>query len=252
MRIPLVALPPTLDEPNRMWRNSARSLRPVFLALTRRDWGGAVTTPATGGAIIALNHVSQIDPILTTHWMWEHQGRVPSFLAKASLFDNRFVGWWFRGTGHVSVDRAGGSAAIAPAVQAVRDGKVILVYVEGTITRDPEGWPMVPKTGAARIALESGVPVIPVAQWGAQDLMAAYSGRMRLRRTDVAFRAGEPVDLSDLVGRHEDPDAVQEASERIMAAIVGQLEEIRGEVAPVERFDPVAAGVTRYGRPVGA
>ncbi len=250
MRIPLVSVPPVAGTPNRIWVGSARALRPLFLGLTRRDWGPERVVPADGGVIIALNHLSEIDPLLTTHWMWEHQGRVPSFLAKASLFENRWVGWWFRGTGHVRVDRAAGGDAVGPAVEAVRAGKAILVYVEGTITRDPEGWPMVPRTGAARIALETGVPVVPVAQWGAQDLLPAYSGRFRLgRRTDVAFRAGAPVDLSDLLGRHEDADAVQEASQRIIAAIVAELEGIRGVAAPAERFDPVLRGVTRYGRP---
>lgn len=250
MRIPLVSLPPVHGRPNRIWVSSARSLRPVFLGLTRRDWGPERVVPTDGGVIIALNHLSEIDPLLTTHWMWEHQGRVPSFLAKASLFENRWVGWWFRGTDHVRVDRTSGGDAVGPAVEAVREGKAILVYVEGTITRDPDGWPMVPRSGAARIALESGVPVIPVAQWGAQDLLPAYTGKFRLRRrTAVAFRAGEAVDLSDLLGLHDDVDAVQEASERIMAAIVAELEEIRHEKAPARRFDPVAEGFTRYGRP---
>lgn len=139
---------------------------------------------------------------------------------------------------------------IAPAVQAVEDGKVILVYVEGSITRDPQGWPMTPKTGAARIALASGAPVIPLAQWGAQNLMPAYSRKVSLRRTDVSFRMGDPVPLADLVGRQDDPAAVNEATDRIMGAIVAELEEIRGEKAPAERYDPTTHGTTRFGRPL--
>lgn len=239
---------PYAPDTNGVWRWSARVLRPALLLITRRGWVGARPIPQQGGAVVALNHLSQIDPILTTHYMWEHHGRLPSYLAKQSLFENRTVGWWFRNTGHICVDRTAGSAAIEPAVDAVRDGKVALVYIEGSITRDPDGWPMVPKTGAARIALQSGAPVIPVAQWGAQNLMEPYSGKLRLRgRTDVTFRAGEPVDLSDLVGRHDDADAVRQATDRIMAAIVALLEEIRGETAPADRYDPAAHGQSRYG-----
>lgn len=228
----LFELPPVPGS-NLMWRLSARTLRPILLVITRPDWRGTRQTPAEGGAIIALNHISQIDPILATHFMWEHQGRVPSFLAKESLFVNKYVGWWFRGTDHVRVDRSAGFLSIRPAVEALRAGKVLLAYVEGTITRDPEGWPMAPRTGAARMALETRVPVIPVAQWGAQDLMPAYSGRLRLRaRPRVSFSVGPAVFLSDLHGLQENPDAVAEASDRIMAAIVRLLEDIREEKAP--------------------
>ncbi|MDO7869460.1 lysophospholipid acyltransferase family protein [Nocardioides jiangxiensis] len=230
---------PTVPGWNRVWWASARALRPLLVALTRTTWSGTPQTPAEGGAIIALNHISQVDPILTTHFMIEHEGRVPSFLAKESLFRNRWVGWWFRATDHVPVDRSAGGLSIGPAVEAVRKGAVILAYVEGTITRDPDGWPVTAKTGTARIALETGAPVIPVAQWGAQELMPAYSGRLRVRlwnQPEVAFRIGSPVDLSDLVGRQADPVAVAEATGRIMQAIVAELEVLRGESAPVTRF----------------
>lgn len=101
---------PMVPGANRMWRNSARTLRPLFMALTRRDWRGGQQLGPSGGAIVVANHLSQIDPILATHFIWEHQNRTPSFLAKESLFTNRYVGWWFRGTDHVRVDRTAGAA----------------------------------------------------------------------------------------------------------------------------------------------
>jgi 1-acyl-sn-glycerol-3-phosphate acyltransferase len=136
-------------------------------------------------------------------------------------------------------------------VQALADGKVLLNYIEGTITRDPEGWPMVPKTGTARLALMTGAPVLPVAQWGAQDLMPAYSGKINVRsRAHIQYSMGEPVDLSDLTGGADDHEAVAIATTRIMDAIVSQLETLRGETAPTELYDPVAHGFTKYGKPV--
>jgi 1-acyl-sn-glycerol-3-phosphate acyltransferase len=242
---------PQVPGTNRMWRFSAHLLRPILVAGTTREWTGERQTPAEGGAIIALNHVSQIDPILATLFMFEHEGRLPSFLAKDSLFENPYVGWWFRGTDHVRVDRAHGADALQASVQALADGKVLLNYIEGTITRDPEGWPMVPKTGTARLALMTGAPVLPVAQWGAQQLMPAYSGKINLKsRAHIQYSMGEPVDLSDLTGGAEDHEAVAIATTRIMSAIVSQLEVLRGETAPAELYDPVAHGFTKYGKPV--
>jgi len=112
------------------------------------------------------------------------------------------------------------------------------VFPEGTLTRDPDLWPMVGKTGAARLALSSGVPVIPVAQWGPQLILPQYSKRLHpFPRKKVSIHAGPPVDLSDLRGRPQDSAVLTEATERIMAAITALLEEIRGEKAPAVRYD---------------
>jgi len=111
-------------------------------------------------------------------------------------------------------------------------------FPEGTLTRDPDGWPMVGKTGAARLALASRAPVVPIAQWGAEQLLAPYGKVFKpIPPKHVAVHAGPPVDLSDLYDRPLDTATLREATERIMAAITRQLEEIRGAQAPAERFD---------------
>jgi 1-acyl-sn-glycerol-3-phosphate acyltransferase len=124
------------------------------------------------------------------------------------------------------------------------------VYPEGTITKDPTGWPMRGKTGAARIALETGCPVVPIGQWGAQEILPAYSFRYHAfpRRT-ARYKVGDPVDLSDLVGQPITNELLQEATERIMAAITALVAELRGEEPPTVRFDPRAAGVRQIGNP---
>jgi 1-acyl-sn-glycerol-3-phosphate acyltransferase len=126
----------------------------------------------------------------------------------------------------------------------------LIVYPEATITRDPAMWPMVGKTGAARIALATGAPVIPVAQWGAQRLLPPYAKRPVLwPRVTVFARAGAPVELSDLRGAAPSAEVLDVATARIMAAITAELETIRAERAPATRFDPRAAGVKEYGDP---
>jgi 1-acyl-sn-glycerol-3-phosphate acyltransferase len=226
---------------------------PWLRVVIRHRWAGGENLPRTGGVVVAANHISKIDPI-TFGYFVDANGRTPHFMAKVELFNARGLGHIFRATEMIPVYRGEQSAAasVAAAVAAVRDrGLCVIVYPEATITRDPGMWPMVGKTGAARIALESGAPVIPVAQWGAHRVLAPYSKRPTLwpRRT-VYARAGAPVDLDDLRGREITTALVTEATTRIMNAITAELETIRAEKAPTQRFDPRTAGAPQYGRPV--
>lgn len=231
------------------WWIAVPIIKPVLLATTRKNWIDAEKIPATGGAILALNHVSHADPLTAAHLVWDY-GRESRYLAKASLFKNAQLGRFLRAAGQIPVDRSAGASAFTDAVAAVNAGEIVVVYVEGSITKDPEGWPMVGKSGAARIALETGAPVIPVGQWGAQELLPAYSARPNLKgRKTITMKVGDPVPLEDLRAQEHTPDVVKEATDRIMAAIVALVEEIRGEKAPVERFDPRKHGINRTGNP---
>jgi 1-acyl-sn-glycerol-3-phosphate acyltransferase len=109
---------------------------------------------------------------------------------------------------------------------------------------------MIGKTGAARIALASGKDVIPVAQWGAHEVLYPYAKLPKIfPRKTIHMRFGNPVDLDDLRGKPITNDLLRQATERIMAAITAELEIIRGEKAPAERFDPRKAGVAQIGNP---
>lgn len=224
---------------------------PLLRLLTRQRWIDGEKIPAHGGCVVAGNHVSHIDPLTFAHFVYGH-GRIVRFLAKAEVLDVPVLGRLIRATGQIPVYRmtADASLAFRAAVAAVGEGKCVVVYPEGTITRDPDLWPMVGKTGAARIALSTDAPVIPVAQWGPQDILAPYAARPRLfpRRTMVV-QAGDPVDLDDLRDREPTPEVLREATARIMAAITALLEDIRGEQAPLERYDPRARGVKQIGNP---
>jgi 1-acyl-sn-glycerol-3-phosphate acyltransferase len=214
-------------------------LKPLLLTFTEPRWSGGENVPAEGGVVIAANHISHADPFTFALFVYD-QGRLPRFLAKSELFGLPFARWILTATGQIPVHRmtADAAHAFAAAVAAVQEGKAVVVYPEGTLTRQPDLWPMVGKTGAARIALASGAPVVPVAQWGAHEILYPYAKRPTLRpRMPVHSRAGAPVDLDDLRGRPLTPELTREATERIMAAITGLLEELRGEEAPPERFD---------------
>lgn len=231
---------PPPERSNRAYRNVARIVRPVLRAVTRRDWHGSEHLPTQGGFIAAANHLTNFDPLTFAHYLYDN-GFAPKILAKSSLFTVPVLGPVLRATGQIAVYRNSTQAgrSLDEAVQALRDGECVAVFPEGTLTRDPDLWPMVGKTGVARLALTTRAPVIPVAQWGAQDVLGRYSKVVKpFPPKKVTVVAGPPVVLDDLYDRPRDATTLREATERVMAAITSILEGIRGERAPAVRFDP--------------
>ncbi|WP_255955481.1 lysophospholipid acyltransferase family protein [Streptomyces odontomachi] len=222
------------------YRLAAVLCKPPLLLLLKRDWRGMEHIPADGGFITVVNHNSHVDPFAYAHFQYD-TGRVPRFLAKHGLFKKGFVGAVMRGTGQIPVYRESTDAlsAFRAAIDAVERGECVAFYPEGTLTRDPDLWPMTGKTGAARVALETRCPVIPVAQWGANLLLAPYAKKPSLlpRKTHHVL-AGPPVDLSRFYGRELTPELLKEVTEVLMDAVTAQLEVLRGEPAPKVRFDP--------------
>ena len=226
-------------------------VKPTLLTIASRTWIDGEKIPATGGCIVAVNHISHIDPLLSAHFVYDH-GRLPRYLAKSGLFKNKALAAFLTSAGQIPVERLSRNAvgAFDAAVQAVRDGECVVVYPEGTLTRDPNHWPMQGKSGAARIALETGCPVIPVGQWGAQGLLPPYSAKLRLvPRQRITMKAGDPVDLSDLLTQPRSAATINAATARIMAAIVAIVAELRDETAPPELFDPRKSGIREIGNP---
>ncbi|WP_198410198.1 lysophospholipid acyltransferase family protein [Microlunatus flavus] len=227
-------------------------LNAVLEPLSRRDWQGQDRLPATGGVIVVANHISNADPLALGQFL-AYSGRWPRFLAKSSLFGVPGLGRLLRRVQQIPVERGSSrsSDALAAARAALEDGQAVVVYPEGTITRDPDLWPMRGRTGAARLALATAYPVVPVAQWGAEEfLRGPRLGLPRLwARPTLRMRVGPPVDLGDLRGRPLDAALLAEATERIMAALTGLLEDLRGEPAPAVRFDPRPGGRPGVGAP---
>ncbi|MDQ8701888.1 lysophospholipid acyltransferase family protein [Streptomyces sp. LHD-70] len=229
------------------YRLAAVIAKPPLVVLLKRDWRGVEHIPGDGGFITAVNHNSHVDPFAYAHFQY-NTGRVPRFLAKNGLFKGGFVGAVMRGTGQIPVYRESTDAlsAFRAAIDAVERGECVAFYPEGTLTRDPDLWPMTAKTGAARVALQTKCPVIPVAQWGANELLPPYAKKPQIlpRKTHHVL-AGPPVDLARFYDKEMTPELLKEATEVIMAAITALLEELRGEKAPATPFDPRQARIAQ-------
>ncbi|SDQ37701.1 lysophospholipid acyltransferase family protein [Thermostaphylospora chromogena] len=233
------------ERPPRFWEALAVVLlKPLMLLLIKRDWRGREHIPRTGSVIIAANHLSWTDPVLLSHYLYD-SGRWPVFLAKSGIFRVPVLGkivHWLRA---IPVHRGSAEAqqSLTAARQALQNGACVLFYPEGTCTRDPDLWPMTSKTGVARLALTTGVPVIPVAHWGAQELLPYGSKKPRpFPRKTFRVLAGPPVDLSKYEGRPLTAALLREATSDIMAAVTRQLAELRGEKPPDVPYDPRRAG----------
>jgi len=208
--------------------------------LTRHEWRGRENVPRSGGCVVVVNHTSHADPFVVAHYLVNVQ-RLPRFLGKESVFRIPLAGRILRSAGQIPVYRetADASRSYGEAVAAVRDGECVVIYPEGTLTRDPDLWPMRGKTGAARVALETGCPLVPLAQWGSHRVLSPYGRDLRLLPPQqVVVAAGAPVDLSSLRGRPLDAGVLAAATDAIMDALSELVSEIRGAKPPSSRWDP--------------
>lgn len=207
---------------------------PVIWLVARPRFSGTEHVPARGAALVACNHVSYLDPMYTAVFV-HRRGRVPRFLAKAGLWQVRALRPALVGAQQIPVFRGSVEAgeSLRAAERSLAHGNLVLIYPEGTITRDPEGWPMRSHTGVARLALAADVPVVPAVHWGTQRVYDHYGKRFRpWPRTDVVVRAGEPVDLSAYRDRPIDGALLREVTDVVMSRVRGLLAEVRDEPAP--------------------
>jgi 1-acyl-sn-glycerol-3-phosphate acyltransferase len=211
---------------------------PMGWLFGRSRFEGLEHIPARGGALVVANHVSHLDPVFTG--LIVHRARrVPRFMAKHSLWSTPVLGQALRGSGQIPVyrDSADAQRSISEGTRALDEGKVVIIYPEGTITRDPDTWPMYSRTGVARLALSTDVPVLPVVHWGTRAVFDGYKKRFRpLPRKPIVIRCGEPVDLSAYRGRPVDALLLREVTDLIMGEVRNLLAEVRGEAAPAEFY----------------
>lgn len=223
-----------------VYRRLAKFAGVVLRAMSREVWDDAAALPQHGGMVLVSNHVSYLDVLAVGRYIiWS--GRWPRYLGKAELWKTPVVGWFARKCHQIPVLRNSAQArdALAPAQAALERGECVGIYPEGGRTRDPDLWPMTARTGVARLALATGVPVIPTANWGTHRIMPGRKltwPRLWPRKT-VRVVMGEPVELADLHGR-TDVEAMRIATERIMDAVTGLVEELRGEPRPGGVWDP--------------
>ena len=224
-------------------------VRPTLNLLMRKQWTGLEKLPASG-FIAAPNHCTEIDPLVVAHMLYNQQ-RMPRFLAKAGLFKIPVLAAVLRATKQIPVERssAGANRSLQIAREVVDEGGAIIIYPEGTLTRDPDLWPMKGHTGAARMALESGIPVVPIAHWGAHEVLPRYAKRFHIfPRKTSRLVVGDPVDLSAFAGRPLDKATLTEATAVIMDAITALLATLRGGQPPLVRWDPSAHNQPTHGR----
>lgn len=219
-----------------------RILRPFIGLLTRRRWIDGHKVPSDGGALVVTNHLSNYDTIAVGEYLIYH-GRWPRYMGKEEIWRVPVVRFFAKQCRQIPVRRNTPHAkdALIHATQALRDGDLVAMYPEGTITQDPDGWPMTGRLGAARLALQTGVPVIPVVQTGSDKVLGGRHLRLPKPwrgKAPVTVKAGDPVDLSEFV---VDPDPSREdldaATERIMDTLTAMVADLRGEAPPPGRWD---------------
>lgn len=223
--------------------------RTLLNLVMNRKWEGTENLPP-GGFIAVPNHCTEIDPLIVGHMLY-NQKRPPHFLAKAALFDVPVLGFLLRAIKQIPVERstAGANRSLQLAQEVVAEGGAIIIYPEGTLTRDPDLWPMKGRTGAARLALETGIPVVPMAHWGAHEVFPRYAKRLFLfPRKTSRLVIGHPVDLSAFAGLPLDRRTLSAATDVIMDEVTALLAGLRQEAPPAERWDPSAHNQAKHGR----
>lgn len=208
--------------------------------LFKTEFVGQDNIPAEGPAIVVMNHISVLDPLLCSTFVWK-AGRTPVFLVKDSLFKIPVFGKLLASAKQIGVSRGTmrANTSLDLAVAALRSGEVVCVYPEGTVTRDPDFWPMQAKTGAARLASACpDVPVIPVAQWGAQKSLNYHTHERDLfPRKRARLTAGPPLDLGAM-RTQTSPEGMRVVTAQIMTSIRDMLGALRGQTPPEEFFTP--------------
>ena len=213
---------------------------PLTALLAKKTFVDGHKLPRSGGVLLVMNHVSHLDPVydaVLIHML----KRTPRFMAKDSLFEKPVAGRVLRGAEQIPVYRSSTRAkdSLAAAEEALRAGKLVVIYPEGTITRDPDGWPMNSRNGIARLALECDVPVIPAARWGTLDILDLYNKKFRpFPRHKVFIKIGDPLDLSEYRGQRMGNSLLVAVTSLAMGKVKELLSDIRAEAAPEGFYQP--------------
>ena len=205
---------------------------PLDSLLFRLRWHHLDRIPAVGGVLIAINHVSQADTAAAARMIWA-SGRVPRFLIKSGVFAWPLIGRVMAGAGQIPVYRGTADApnSLRAASAALQAGECVIIYPEGTMTDDPDFWPMAGKTGVARLALDNpDVPLLPVGQWGAQRTLPPGGGFRPFPRKRHEASVGEAVDLSAYRDQTPTAELLRQVTDVIMAAVTVEVAAVRSEL----------------------
>jgi 1-acyl-sn-glycerol-3-phosphate acyltransferase len=214
-------------------------LAPIFRLMFNIKTEGVEKLPE-GGYVLVGNHLSYLDPFAFAYSVYIHMRRVPHYLTKASLFNIPVLGKLLPKLGQIPVYRGGQSnqEPLRAAKEFIRAGQVVVVFPEGTLTRDPQLWPMRGKSGAIRLAAELAVPIVPAAHWGVDKVLGNYRGKFRPNPFHtVRVRVGDPFKLD--LGSSPTAEQISDATEMVMQKIARLVGELRGETPPDKLWDPL-------------
>jgi 1-acyl-sn-glycerol-3-phosphate acyltransferase len=248
----LIPMPKVTSEENSLTiRIIAFILAPILRLMFKVEVTGMEKLPKEGAYIMTPNHATNVDGLAVAYFIYIILKRGPHFFAKEALFNIPLVGKVLLAGGQIPVFRKGGQRnddSFKIANMYLQAGHTICVYPEGTLTREPNLWPMRGKTGAIRLALDSGVPVYPIAHWGSEQIMGRYSSKFRPGFwKKVQILVGDEIDLAKYRKENLSPEELLEATELVMKSITALVEKLRGEKAPEALWDPVVMGQTVTG-----
>lgn len=189
---------------------------------------GLERIPPHGPVLLACNHISYLDPLGNAYAVVK-SGRRPRFLAKQELFGIPLVGRALRGAGQIPVDRGtpNDPAPLTAAETALANGEVVVVYPEGTVTKNEDSMPMEGKTGIVRLSLATGVPITPMASWGSQAVwQKSGKGSLKFGRP-IWMRVGDTIDLSGHAADVNDRETLRELTATVMAALTNLVVNLR-------------------------
>lgn len=184
--------------------------------------------PKDTAALVASNHLSYLDGLAVAYGV-HRAGRRPRFLTKAGLFKVPVIGAALKAIGQIPVNRGTRDApqSLDNAADALARGEVVVVFPEGTTSTTPDLAMGRAKTGTARLALQSGMDVVPCATWGGQWIWTKHLGVHLRPRQEVWVRFGPSISFKEYAGREQDREAWREVSDRIMAEIAGLLVDLK-------------------------
>jgi 1-acyl-sn-glycerol-3-phosphate acyltransferase len=220
--------PPVIAAIKALWK---------YLGL-RFTFSGHENIPTKGGAVLAINHIGYLDFALTGTAALPVK-RYVRFMAKKEIFENKIAGPLMRGMHHISVDRANGTASFVTALRALRSGEIIGIFPEGTVSTSFEIKEL--KSGAVRLAMGAGVPVIPTIVWGSQRIWTKGVKRnLRKQNIPVTVAFGKPMYFE----KGADADAGEKALRAIMIETLHEVQAQYPDSHEGKRWAPARLGGT--------
>lgn len=236
--------PASVRSQNRAGTVAATAAFGLMRTATKMSIRGVENLPPAGtGMIVAAYHANHLDPILVGLAL-KRNGRMPHFLAKSTLFTG-VLGKILKIIGQIPVLRASASAgdSLEYAKDALANGQTVVIYPEGTLTKDPDFWPQHFKTGTARLALETGAPIIPVAHWGLNTIYPRGQKKVRFRpfSHDCVVAFGPALDYSDLWDHRDEKKTMGDLSQRVKNTVAAMVAELSERELP-QRFTSKESG----------